>query len=132
MGRAEKFGERCEEFDSKRLFHPGPGSALRNMSDVDTRDERPELLRWLENGDRTRGNLYRGTSSRISGHPRFAISDFESAETADFDVFLPLQRFLDRVQERIHNPGTVLLGYQRAGSTRDLRRYALNEVCFGH
>src|SRR5579884_461504 len=79
------------------------------LADVEAGDHGAQLLRRLEDRDRTRGNLDGRTSSGIPRHARLAMANLERAEAAHFDVLLPLEGFLDRLEERVDHPSAIFL-----------------------
>src|SRR2546423_12954163 len=91
-----------------------------------------ELLGGLEDRNRTGRDLDGRARPRISCHARLAMTDLEGAEAANFDVLLILQRFLDRLEECVDDPGAILLGNHRTRGPGDLLSDSLDQVCFGH
>jgi len=95
-------------------------------------DQAPELFGRFENGHRTRRNFHGIAGARITRHPGLTASDLERAESPDLDVALIGQSLLDRVEERVHDPCTVLLRYHRPGCSRYRRRDLLDQIRLGH
>src|SRR6476660_6105504 len=102
------------------------------LLDGDVRDHRAKLLRRLEHRDRTSRHFDGRACARISRHARLPMADLERAETADLDVLLFLERFLDGVEERIDDSGAILLRDHRPGRAGYLGGYTLDQIGFRH
>src|SRR5438093_3719389 len=87
---------------------------------VESSDHRAELLRRLEHWNGTSGDFDGRTRAGIARHARLAVTDLERAETAHFDVLLPLQSFLDRLEEGVDHAGAVFLGDHWPSGARNL------------
>src|SRR5215208_1064717 len=96
------------------------------------RDHRAQLLGRLEHRDGTRRHFNGCAGSRVPSHARLALPDLESAEAANLDVPLLLQRLLDCVEERVHHACAILLGDHWTGGPGNLFRDSLDQISFGH
>src|SRR3982751_1260649 len=60
------------------------------------------------------------------------MANLERAEASDLDVLLFLERFLDRIEERVDDAGAVLLGDHRPGRAGYLGGHALDQIGYRH
>jgi hypothetical protein len=60
------------------------------------------------------------------------VANLERTEAANLNVLLTLQRFLDRLEERIDHAGAVLLRDHRPSGPRNLGCDSFDQVSFGH
>src|SRR4029079_3856431 len=98
----------------------------------DVRDHRAQLLRRLEHRHRARRDLDGRSSAWVPRHARLPVADLERTETAHLDVLLFLERFLDRIEERVDDAGAILLGDHRPGRAGNLGGYTLDQIGFRH
>ena len=100
-------------------------------SEISTPDQGAELFGWLEDRDLKCRDFDGRPGAGISCHAGFSAADLESAETADFDILLMLERFLDRFEEGVDNARAVLLRDHGPRSPRNLGGDS-DQVCFSH
>jgi len=102
------------------------------VRNVDSGDHGAQLLGWLEHRHWARRHFDRRAGARVPRHASLALPDLEGAKAADFNVLLFLQGVLDRVEKRVDDPGTVLLGDRRSSRLRYSRRDVLHQIGFRH